>query len=1300
MSLNIRKKLLATFSAMLIPLMILAAMGYIHNRATHRAASLVETISEERVKAEGLRSEMERVLMPVHDYIITGDRKYINAFREASAVLERRIAEAEEILPGTATPHVLEEREILDEVRTAWAKIKGISSRVFAIPHLAENREAAGIMEEMDYKLAYPAIGRLKRWQEIDAEEYRKAVEAANRLRHLTWGVMAASIFIMTALGILFSLFYSRRFVMPIEAIRRRANEIAGGSFTGKIDIKTGDELEELANAMNGMSAKLNDLYSELRESEERYHRLFNGGNDVVLAHPITSEGKPGRFIEVNDMACEMLGYSKEELLSLSPLEVQAPEMAEKSEQAIKELSVKGKAIFVTVGVRKDGGRVPVEVNARLFDIKGQPMVLSIARDITERKRMEEALRFEHSKLLNILETMEDGVYITNQRHEIEYINPALEREFGPTKGRRCYEYLDNRKEPCPWCKNREVFQGNTVRWEWASNNGKTYDLIDTPLRNPDGTTSKLEILRDVTEQKRSAYLALEESERRYRYLVESVTDYIYTVKVENGRPVSTTHGPACISITGYAPREFEADPLLWLRMVPEEDRQPIMEQAEKVLAGRETPPVVHRIIHKDGRTKWVENTIVPRYSKEGRLISYDGLISDVTKRKEAEDAVERAKREWEATFDGISDPIFIHDSDFRIIRANKAYSEKAGMPYSQIIGRPYYEIFPKMDGPHNACRDAIDSRQQAEDDIYLPSVDRTFKGRFYPIADMHGNYLYSAHIMEDVTEEKMAEEKLKGEMDVTSHLLMISEATAHTADMDRLMEQVVRCSSNILGCDICLSYLWDMEERVFRPGQAHGLPHEMTPLFMTETLGKKVWFVKDAMEKKGPVVTPLASPLTLRGDSGGLNWLPEIDTIAVIPLIAKRKNLGLIVGIYTKCTVSNCICAEISERDIKIMEGISHQVSMAIEEAHLYKETIDRAMELSHKMETIQVMHEIDRSILSTLKPQEILETATRMASRLVPCDSSMVAIVDKERKGFVCAAGCMGSSDIKGRFVAFEDTTLSDVVETGRPQYIANLKDEKRPLPREKELIADGILSVLRIPVSVKGEVAAILFIGARRPSAYTPDDLATIGKVAAQIGVALENGRLLKDIEDLFLGTVRSLSSAIDAKSPWTAGHSERVTSYALLIGANMGLSEDELKDLNLAGLLHDIGKIGTYEAVLDKPGALNEDEKRIIRLHPVKGAEILAPIRQLKDVIPAIKHHHEFYDGTGYPDGLKGEKIPLFARILTVADTVDAMSADRPYRKGRTMDVIAAELKRCSGTQFDQRVVEAFLKANIS
>ena len=142
--------------------------------------------------------------------------------------------------------------------------------------------------------------------------------------------------------------------------------------------------------------------------------------------------------------------------------------------------------------------------------------------------------------------------------------------------------------------------------------------------------------------------------------------------------------------------------------------------------------------------------------------------------------------------------------------------------------------------------------------------------------------------------------------------------------------------------------------------------------------------------------------------------------------------------------------------------------------------------------------------------------------------------------------------------------------------------------------------------------------------------------------------------------------------------------------------MGLDEKGMNNLEIAGLLHDIGKMGTYELIIDKLEGFTEEELKIIRQHPIKGAEILSPIRQLKDVIPAVRHHHEFYNGSGYPDGLKGEEIPLLARIVGVADSVDAMGSDRPYRKGKTRDDIAEELRQYSGTQFDPKVVDAFLR----
>ena len=184
--------------------------------------------------------------------------------------------------------------------------------------------------------------------------------------------------------------------------------------------------------------------------------------------------------------------------------------------------------------------------------------------------------------------------------------------------------------------------------------------------------------------------------------------------------------------------------------------------------------------------------------------------------------------------------------------------------------------------------------------------------------------------------------------------------------------------------------------------------------------------------------------------------------------------------------------------------------------------------------------------------------------------------------------------------------------------------------------------------------------------------------------------------RELKGLFDGLIRSFVNAIDAKSPWTKGHSERVTNYAVATAREMGMEEEDVEKLRTAALLHDIGKIGTYDVILDKPRSLSHEEFNLINLHPSRGEEILRPIKQLQHLLPVIRHHHERIDGKGYPDGLKGEEIPLLARIVCVADSYDSMTSDRPYRPAGVKKYAIAELKRCSGTQFDPVAVKAFLR----
>ncbi len=178
--------------------------------------------------------------------------------------------------------------------------------------------------------------------------------------------------------------------------------------------------------------------------------------------------------------------------------------------------------------------------------------------------------------------------------------------------------------------------------------------------------------------------------------------------------------------------------------------------------------------------------------------------------------------------------------------------------------------------------------------------------------------------------------------------------------------------------------------------------------------------------------------------------------------------------------------------------------------------------------------------------------------------------------------------------------------------------------------------------------------------------------------------------------FFNAVTALAYALEAKDVYTSGHSQRVTEISVAIAKELGLPKESIEKIRLAGLVHDIGKIGVRELVLNKPGSLSEEEYEHVRLHSETGEHILEPLVGDKEILKAVRHHHERYDGAGYPDGLKGERIPLLARIIAVADTFDAMTSERPYRKALTKEAACAEVERCRGTQFDPEAADAFLK----
>lgn len=341
-------------------------------------------------------------------------------------------------------------------------------------------------------------------------------------------------------------------------------------------------------------------------------------------------------------------------------------------------------------------------------------------------------------------------------------------------------------------------------------------------------------------------------------------------------------------------------------------------------------------------------------------------------------------------------------------------------------------------------------------------------------------------------------------------------------------------------------------------------------------------------------------------------------------------------------------------------------------------------------KLKALIPIFDVSRHLMQKVHVDELLCSVVDIARRESGADS--VSIMLKGDDGSLTIDSAVGLEEgfDRGFKLKKGEGLAGSVAMEGKPLLLRE-DEETEHMKRE------DLSSALILPLKVEGEVLGVMNLNKLKGNypLFTNGDCDLMSIIAGQVAVALKNAQLVSDLERLFIGTIGSLAAAVDMKSPWTAGHSGRVTSYANLIGLELGFSEEERKDLSLAGALHDIGKIGTAEKILNKADKLSDEEYAVIKQHPRQGADLLANIRQFGNVIPAVRHHHEMYNGKGYPDGLKGEGIPLIARILAVTDAYDAMKSDRPYRKGLSEDEIVEEFECHAGTQFDPQITKIFL-----
>lgn len=366
-------------------------------------------------------------------------------------------------------------------------------------------------------------------------------------------------------------------------------------------------------------------------------------------------------------------------------------------------------------------------------------------------------------------------------------------------------------------------------------------------------------------------------------------------------------------------------------------------------------------------------------------------------------------------------------------------------------------------------------------------------------------------------------------------------------------------------------------------------------------------------------------------------------------------------------------------------VEEVVHVVQRGLEKQRLVSENI--------RLKEIISLHELSEELQATLSLREVVESTLRASAENVGADHAILFLEDE-------SAGVLR---LAGRLAHPEAPPDSDAGKLDLDRVLAALERERFVLAAGEGAAAyftrvpRDLAALMSVPLVARQRTIGLLAVHSCKAGLqFMEGQRKVLSMLGSRAAAAIDNAVLFNNLQQTFQQTIQGLARALEAMDKYTAGHSDRVTVYARITAEELGESKDRVALITQAGMLHDIGKLGCH-ANLNKPGKLTDEEYEIFKLHPTFGKEILEPITFLQPLIPGVHLHHERWDGRGYPLSLKGEEIPMMARILSVADAYDAMTSSRAYRRALEHSVALAEILRCSGTQFDPAVVEAFTAA---
>lgn len=403
-----------------------------------------------------------------------------------------------------------------------------------------------------------------------------------------------------------------------------------------------------------------------------------------------------------------------------------------------------------------------------------------------------------------------------------------------------------------------------------------------------------------------------------------------------------------------------------------------------------------------------------------------------------------------------------------------------------------------------------------------------------------------------------------------------------------------------------------------------------------------------------------------------------------VVPLVARGDLLGLLL-------MTDRLRAEgFTKDDLELVTALAGHAAIAIQNAQLYDQQHRNA-------ERQSLLDQISRYLQQTIDLDELIPRIFAEVNKAIHAEAQSIWMVNEDAGVITCRfATGPGAENVKQVNVPMGQGIVGSCVEKQESVIIADAQQDQRFFRGADAKTGLSTRSLMSVPMVREGRsIGAIQAINKQNGALFTHDDLDLLRSIADSAALSIENARLFADLSASYDSTLNALAAALDLRDRETEGHSRRVVEYTARLAKEIGLDNKTITEFRRGALIHDIGKIGVPDAVLHKPGPLDPEERKIIEKHPQAGYEMLLGISYLQEEIKIVLAHQEKWDGTGYPLNLQGDMIPLGARLFAIADTFDALTSDRPYRKGRPYEVARQIIVEESGKQFDPQAVQAFL-----